>query len=105
MVYDYKTRTTVKVTDTVFKSEVEQKLSDEKVITNDNKAKKEKEKADKDENDKKNNKDGNDNEKNELDPLGTGATKSIETKTFIKEIGFALQRKDTQKTVLIIKLV
>ena len=103
MIYDYKTRTTVKVTDTVFKSEVEQKLSDEKIITSDNKAKKEKEKADKDENDKKNKKD--DDEKNPLDPLGTGETKSIETKTFIKEIGFALQRKDTQKTVLIIKLV
>ena len=103
MVYDYKTRTTVKVNDTIFKSEVEQKLSDEKIITNDNKAKKEKEKADKNENDKKDGK--NSDDKNNLDPLGTGVTKSIETKTFIKEIGFALQRKDTQKTVLIIKLV
>ena len=103
MVYDYKTRTTVKVNDTIFKSEVEQKLSDEKIITNDNKAKKEKEKADKNEKDK--NDDKNSDDKNNLDPLGTGVTKSIETKTFIKEIGFALQRKDTQKTVLIIKLV
>ena len=103
MVYDYKSRTTVKVNDVVFKSEVEQKLSDEKVITKDNKAQKEKEKADKDENDKKNSNDKDDKDP-ALDTTNKGS-KSLEMKTFIKEIGFALQRKDTQKTVLIIKLV
>ena len=103
MIYDYKSRTTVKVNDFVFKSEVEQKLSDEKVITKDNKAQKEKEKADKDENDKKNSND-KDDKNTDLDNTNKD-TKSIEMKTFIKEIGFALQRKDTQKTVLIIKLV
>ena len=104
MIYDYKSRTTVKVNDVEFKSEVEQKLTDEKTITNDNKTKKEKEKADKEENDKKNKDGKNTEKKTDLDPLGAG-TKSIETKTFIKEIQFALQRKDTQKTVLIIKIV
>ena len=53
MIYDYKSRTTIKINDMVFKSEVEKKLSDEKVITSDNKAKKEKEKEDKEKNEKK----------------------------------------------------
>jgi hypothetical protein len=105
MIYDYKSRTTVKINDIVHKSEVEQKLSDEKILKNDNKAQKEKEKEDKIAAEKKNAKNGNKNTDNPLDSnLGPG-NKSVEVKTFIKEIGFALQRKDTQKTVLIIKLV
>ena len=102
MVYDYKTRTTVKMNDVIHKSEVEQKLSDEKIITNDEKTQKEKEKADKIAKDQKNAKNG----KEEVPDINLDkGNKSVEMKTFVKEIGFALQRKDTQKTVLIIKLV
>ena len=104
MIYDYKSRTTVKANDMVFKSEVEKKLSDEKVITSDNKAKKEKEKEDKEKNEKKK-KDGKNTEIKTDSELSGKGNKNIEMKTFIKEIGFALQRKDTQKTVLIIKIV
>ena len=54
---------------------------------------------------KKKSKNGNKDSENPIDNnLGPG-NKSVEVKTFIKEISFALQRKDTQKTVLIIKLV
>ena len=56
MIYDYKSRTTVKVNDIIHKSEVEQKLSDEKVLTSDEKAQKEKEKEDKLAAEKNNNK-------------------------------------------------
>ena len=105
MIYDYKSRTTVKINDIVHKSEVEQKLSDEKILTNDDKAQKEKEKEDKIAAEKKNAKNGNKNTDNPLDSNLGPDNKSVEVKTFIKEIGFALQRKDTQKTVLIIKLV
>ena len=106
MLYDYKSRTTIKVNETNHKSEVEQKLSDEKIITSDEKAQKEKEKAVKIANEQKNTKNGknDDNKLNDINNLNPG-NKSVEMKTFIKEIGFALQRKDTQKTVLIIKLV
>ena len=58
MIYDYKTRTTVKMNDIIHKSEVEQKLSDEKIITNDEKTQKEKEKAVKIANEQKNTKNG-----------------------------------------------
>ena len=105
MIYDYKSRTTVKVNDIIHKSEVEQKLSDEKVLTSDEKAQKEKEKEDKLAAEKKNSKNGNKNTDNPIDNNLEPGNKSVEMKTFIKEIGFALQRKDTQKTVLIIKLV